>query len=301
MTVTLASRADHGAHAFSWKFDIGPETDVEESVQTHGKMMFRGPGGRWVFKDLGDLADLADLPEDIRMMLPQDGSRTFQFVGQGDEKSISVSVELKDGETIAVERKDGGDITVSRGDARGNETETVYATEADLETADPEAFNLYKQAGERVVVHLDLDGLTDLHDMHFNVDTTSEDLQQHVAEWQSELHEALEAARESYDGSVEQVHELLQRLHEGEALKGLPNVFRFGGDGADGKLQRFDFRFGKPRHTFEVRPDGTIEVKIRKGDSELVQLYTDENDLADRNPALYGKYEELMSAGQDQE
>ena len=52
---------------------------------------------------------------------------------------------------------------------------------------------------------------------------------------------------------------------------------------------------GKPRQSFEVRTDGTIEARIRKGDSELVQLYKNEADLKQRNPDLHKKYQELMS------
>ena len=52
----------------------------------------------------------------------------------------------------------------------------------------------------------------------------------------------------------------------------------------------------KPRQSFEVRSDGTIEVHLRKGDSELVQLYDDEDDLEDRNPKMFRKYQDLMSA-----
>ncbi|MFW9870775.1 MAG: aldehyde ferredoxin oxidoreductase C-terminal domain-containing protein, partial [Candidatus Thorarchaeota archaeon] len=36
---------------------------------------------------------------------------------------------------------------------------------------------------------------------------------------------------------------------------------------------------GKPRQTFEVETDGSIKVRIRKGDSELVQRYEDADDI----------------------
>ncbi len=52
----------------------------------------------------------------------------------------------------------------------------------------------------------------------------------------------------------------------------------------------------KPKHTFEVQIDGTIEVRIRKGDSVLVRRFEDEDDLARRSPGLYDKYEDLLDA-----
>lgn len=56
----------------------------------------------------------------------------------------------------------------------------------------------------------------------------------------------------------------------------------------------------KPKHSFEVNEDGQIEVRIRKGDSELVRLYEDADDLADRNPKLFEKYQELMELDEDE-
>lgn len=305
LTVTLGSRGDRGPLAFSWKMRTGPETEVEESIRTHGKMMLRGPGGEWTFKDLGDLGDLPGLPANIRMMLPQGGMRTFQFSGEGDEKSISITVERVDGESIAVEQADGGDITVTRRDEDGNETVTVYANEDELAGADEEAYELFENAGSRFVIHLDMDAMTNLEDFDFNFkfDFDSNEFHEHMAEWQEKLHESLEASREDYEGSFAVAQALIERLHDGVAMHGLPHFLRFGadGDGADGNFSGFNFRMGKPRHTFEVRPDGTIEVKLRKGDSELVQLYDDADDLADRDPKLYRKYEELMSAGDENE
>jgi len=67
--------------------------------------------------------------------------------------------------------------------------------------------------------------------------------------------------------------------------------------GAPGQPHIMALTMGKPKHSFEVRPDGTIEVRIRKGDSELVQLYTNERDLQKRNPELAEKYADLMEAG----
>ena len=54
-------------------------------------------------------------------------------------------------------------------------------------------------------------------------------------------------------------------------------------------------RPGKADHTFEVQVDGTIEVRLRKGDSELVQIFEDAGDLKHRSPKLYKKYKALSS------
>ena len=79
--------------------------------------------------------------------------------------------------------------------------------------------------------------------------------------------------------------EIMERLSKGEGLPDdveLPSV-----------LTLRDL--GKPKHTFEIQTDGTIEVRIRKGGSELVQRFADEDELAERSPKLYRKYEKLMA------
>ena len=60
------------------------------------------------------------------------------------------------------------------------------------------------------------------------------------------------------------------------------------------RFGKLHFMGGKPKHQFEVQADGTIQVKIRRGDSELVQIFADEDDLADRSPNLYEKFADLM-------
>ena len=76
---------------------------------------------------------------------------------------------------------------------------------------------------------------------------------------------------------------------------GGPHVFSFGGGDGHALMSRVLRSSAKPKHTFESRADGTIEVRVRKGDSELVQLYADERDLQRRAPDLYEKYDDLMS------
>ena len=65
------------------------------------------------------------------------------------------------------------------------------------------------------------------------------------------------------------------------------------------RARRGPGRAGKARQTFEVRPDGTIEVSTRRGGNEVVRLFEDEDDLAERSPKLYEKYAELMEIDED--
>ncbi|MCH7703566.1 MAG: hypothetical protein IIB61_00510 [Planctomycetes bacterium] len=90
---------------------------------------------------------------------------------------------------------------------------------------------------------------------------------------------------------MEQLKNLRHDFHGGAG----PHRFFFGptDDDDNGAPKMFSMQFGTPRHSFHVNPDGTIDVTIRKGDSELVQTFSDAADLSRRKPDLYKKYEEL--------
>jgi hypothetical protein len=99
------------------------------------------------------------------------------------------------------------------------------------------------------------------------------------------LNGSLSGAHEAYQKAMEELHQSMEKLKsEGFKAGGaLPMAMGLA-------------HLGKPRQSFEVRTDGTIEARIRKGDSELVQLYKNEADLKQRNPELHKKYAELMSS-----
>jgi len=61
----------------------------------------------------------------------------------------------------------------------------------------------------------------------------------------------------------------------------------------------FAFHMGKPKHRFDVGANGSIEVSIRKGDSEIAQKFRSESEMANRRPDLYEKYQAVKAADQD--
>ena len=305
LKVTLGSRADMKDLALSWKFARLPEGRIEEHIKARGKMLVRGPEGQWIFKDLGDLDVLKDLPDHIRMFAPRSGHSVFSFSNEGDKKTVNVMVE-RYGSTIVVEQGDGGNITVHRTDEDGEETTSVYATEDELRDADEEAYEFYNRSCRGIFLHID--GLGDADDQNFNFNFNMDlpdfdfvfkfnegELEEHFAEWKSQMEEGFGEAHEAYEHSMEQFKVIMEKLH-GE--DGMPSLIELQSLGKErfGPLALRLHGLGKPRQTFEVRSDGTIEVHLRKGDSELVQLYDDEDDLADRNPKLFRKYQDLMSA-----
>lgn len=278
LTATLGSRADQGAQQFEWKFEAAPDAEVEDEIHTRGRFMFRNPEGKWIMRDLGDIAEIEDLPDDVKLMLPEAGSRTVQVFVENGETKVRTRVQ-RDGSTIAVEQE-GEEITVTRTDKDGNETTELYESEEELQGADEEAYNILKESGGVWQFKVDGNNPGQLHfDMNLDGEWAAD------FEWEG-MQESLQRAQEAYHKAMEE----FQRLHPGQnQLFHAP-----AGQGGAHMLLR---PMGKPKHTFEVRTDGTIEVRIRKGDSELVQLYRNERDLAVRAPELAAKYNELMDAG----
>jgi len=307
LTATLGSWADakNTEHAgFAWKFETAPEAEIEDHVKTRGKFIHRGPAGEWTVKDLGDLHELADLPDNIKVFVPKGGDRSTQVFVENGSKTIRTRVE-DDGSAITVEQKDDGPIAVSRTDEDGNETTATYDDGEALRAADEEAFKIFSEAGKGVVIKLDgtavVDGDFDFDfDFDFDADIDSDAWKDSMLEWRTKLDGTLGEAHEAYGKAMEELHAALQELQT-EGGKGalklgqLHNLMHPDGGGAATPLAMSFGPMGKPRNSFEVRADGTIEVRVRKGDSELVQLYKNESDLQQRNVELYEKYQELKS------
>ena len=296
LTVTLGSRSKMGK-VLIWKGEVAPDAEFEERIRTFGKMMRRGDDGEWVFEDLGDLKALKHLPMHLQLFLPKSGSRTTQVFVENGAKRIRTEV-VEDGNVIIVEQDGDGEITVTRVDEDGNETEDTYADREELEDADPEAYALIQGMNDHVIVIDDGDGVHDF-DFHFAFD--ADQWKEKWGDWEDKLEESLSQIPGIQEEAMEKLHKVLERLKI-EGFDGadfdfheLPKIIGRA-KGLPGLAHVRALHFGKPKHTFEVQKDGTIEVRIRRGDSELVQRFEDEDDLEDRRPKLYEKYRDLMDA-----
>lgn len=296
INVTLGSRVDLKEKKIEWKFEGTPDAEVEEHVKTRGKFMMRDPDGHWITKDLGDLDQLKNLPESIRAFLPESGSKSIQVFVENGKTAIKTHVE-NDGSSVNMEQKDGGEITVHRTDANGKETIAKYENEDALKSGDADAYQLFKEAGDSITVHVDGDGGAHAFAWHDDEDG----LDAGGDSWRAELEKSLAEAKEAHQRVMEELHKTMEQWKSGatpDALKldQLQEMLH----GHDGSFpQSFAFQIGKPKHAFETRADGSIEVRIRKGDAELVQIFLNESDLAQRRPELYKKYETLKAADQE--
>lgn len=301
LEATLGSRANMRSAAFEVKIDGDVLGEVEDSIVTRGRMLTRDKDGEWVMTELGNLSKLHDLPAHVQMFVPQAGSRVITM--DGNSSSRNLHIEIKGDETLSITQADGGDITVTRVDADGYEEVNVYADEDELKANDEDAYEIYSKSSIHNVQFFgdgadfdmedfDFDFDFDLDDHAFVFKMDGDDFDASAFEWHANMEVGLEGAAEE---ALEHARVLIERLEDGDgasAVVELENLHPLMGQ--DHGARAFRFEFGKPKHSFEVRPDGTIEVKIRKGDTEVVQLFTDEDDLADRKPELFEKYRDLM-------
>ncbi|MEK6799057.1 MAG: PDZ domain-containing protein [Planctomycetota bacterium] len=293
LSVTLGARSEGGVAHWSWKAEGEPDAQVEDEVRTRGKFLFKAPDGQWTFKDLGELEhlkELKDLPAKIRMMIPKHGTQSTKTFIEGGQKRVITKVE-DDGHSITIKQENEDEITVTRTDERGKEATATYDSEEALKDGDAEAYAMLENAGDVQVFGVDGDGPGFLH-LDLDVDVDADDLGEHVQEWREKMEKGLWEARETYEKAVEEMQRLREEWHNGKGIQAFHDLH----DQLAPTVTGLGFT-GKPKHSFEVRTDGTIEVRIRKGDSELVRLYSNEAELKARDPKLAKKYAELTKAG----
>ena len=301
VSVTLGTRGESPGVNFSWKFEGDPTAEIEDRIHTRGRFMFKDDEGIWTMKDLGDLDELKNLPVNIRMFLPKAGSRSTRVFIEGGNKIVKTKVE-RDGTAIAIVQDGDGEITVTRTDDDGEEVTVEYDSKEALQEGDEEAFDLLHGAGNFAFGEIHLDGLGEgafAFDFDFDFDTDV--FHEKAMEWRIRLDEGLGDAHEVFARAMEEFEHVKEQL---EAAGGSASLEQFehlkdlfadeNGAVKFGPLHAIARIGGKPKQSFEVRTDGTIEVRIRRGDSELVRLFSDEDDLADRDPELAKKFRKLM-------
>ncbi|MHC4091378.1 MAG: S1C family serine protease [Planctomycetota bacterium] len=288
LAVTLGSRPDGGE--MEWEYEFTDLSSVTDKYTHRGRVMMRGPDGKIQIHELGDLKALKDLPDSIRCMIPGIKDTCTRLWVDKDKGSVGIRIKTRveeDGQTIEIEQQDGK-ITVRRTtvDDQGNTqtTEETYDDSEALEAADEEAYEFYSGIQGPHVLDLNLDHLGQLDlDIDLDIDdviNNLDDVMKDQSQWREELEKALQKAGKDYEVA-------LKCLDSARGLKlgPLGRGVRWFGHSAE-----------RAQQSFSVAPDGSIEVRLRKGDSEVVMNYESEEDLAKRNPEMYEKYSDVINA-----
>ncbi len=294
--VTLGARELLRDKKLKWKSDRGASAELEDEVRIHGKMLRKAPTGEWTLQDLGEIHELEELPKQLQMFVPRSGSRSTQVTSEDGKKRIRTKVE-QDGHGIIVEQEGDGEIKITRRDSDGEETTRTFRDADDLRKDDEEAADLLDELDQSLVVRLDGDD-ADAARFGFAFDFDSDDWNEHLFDWREKMDDSMREAAEAYHDAMKDFHEAMRNWGEaqksGHAAKmpRLPRAFFSDEDGAPFVLHGFS---GKPKQSFEVRGDGKIEVRIRRGDSEVVRVFENEKELRQRDSELHQEYEKVMS------
>ncbi|GJM24905.1 MAG: hypothetical protein DHS20C16_13200 [Phycisphaerae bacterium] len=249
-----------------------PDVDFADSFRFGPNVWhFEKSGGDHGFT-LDENFDWSSLPESLQGLANLNAEFDMSF----DNGERVVNIKSNDnGEVVSISQTGDGAITVKRY-TEGHEDEADVADFADadaLQAADEEAFELYDSHNSRSV-YMFRAGDHGGANFTFDIDTDNLEF----------LHK-----------------DLLERIGEqsqitGEAREQLHNALIELKDGAGMGAHAFFMPDGKAKQTFMVNPDGQIELTIRKGDTEVVKVYSDRDDLEDRNPEAFEKFSHVLEA-----
>jgi hypothetical protein len=254
-----------------------PNMKLREYYRTRPHVGMLSPHGKMRFFHQDDMDEL---PEGIAELLGKVGTSMQVSVEDGNRV-----IELKNndnGEVLEIRREGEGPISVKRYPEGADDVEAIeYADTDALQAGDEEAYEIFQRHAERTT-HVWIGEGDDVKlDFHFNFDDEDFDL--------SQLHEDL--------ADIVQVAPMSKEALEAarEAMKSATGQYRFFSPGAN-----LHFQSQVATRSFRVEPDGSIELTLRKGDTEIVEVYADESDLAKRNPDAFSRYQDVINAEIDE-
>lgn len=268
LVATLGRRGDAGEVSWIYKNEAGAL--FRESTDARFRVLLRGEDGSWTMEHL---AKLGGLHGALAGILPDHLGRTMSIMVDGDETSISTSV-TRDGVTISVEREGDGEIVVTR-HRDGRESVERYADEDALQAGDEEASEIFRETQTHMIMTYD-GGLHGAHGGMFEFKLDGD------FDWLENIEETLDLKGRE-----------LVVLYK--ALDDLRNIEI----DVDTDAPHFAFFHGQARRTILENADGSIDVTVRRGGDELITRYTDADDLRERDPKMYQRYENLRSADID--
>lgn len=275
MSVTVGERPENWS-AQGYKYEE-PQEAVHAQYQNLLPQLYTYKNGKLTLPD-------ADAVKRWQSMIPllreQEGAGTFST--NGGTRTFSIIRKNDDGQTIELRSEAGGKIKVNRTTKDGEKTTHVYANDQELKSDDAEAYKLYSESQ----VNQGADGFGKFGGGAFGWDNFDWNGN---ADFDKKIREAIE----SYQKTLEEM----------QKSKAWSNLNQSGKNG-DKASKLFESRIralASPKVSIQPRDDGSIEVRIRKGDDEMVQTYKNEAELKDKRPDLYKRYNDLRAPQEESE
>ncbi len=304
LTMRPAKRAEN--MELELKYDEPEEEVLAEKLNLRGRTLQVGPGGEWIMRDLGELQGVPDVLEELKGLdldvhvegLPKafmgDGPDNWIHIpspgpfmwrgGDGRELEVEVKIRIEeDGSTTVIETDKDGRIHVTQSDADGNETTDTYENEAALCENHPELYAIYRQHVGRPT------GL-----FHRS---RPEKLKKWRQEFQVDIREQLEKAREQVEATQRQLKKKYVRPHADRPERN-DDVRRRVPDAPAKDAKRGD----RPGTVTEdsralgvrVADDGAITVYFASNGEVSTYRFVDRESFRTAEPELYAQVEDLL-------
>lgn len=251
---------------YKYKVD---EDVVEDTQESRGAMFRRGNDGQWQMVPMPPTPPAVPAAPGTPAVPapPAPPPIRFDIIGRGmpDGNSTFVIVESKDGVSTEIRRDADGTVTVTRSGPDGSAEKKVHKFKSadELKDGDPAAWEMYRRLRGNQARAYSWSGGPAWGGRMPNMNDPS--VRRDMDRARAELERAMKQLNNMNQGGGWQMHH--------------------GGD-------------GKPDTRFEQLEDGRIRVTTRDGDQELVQVYKNADDLKDKRPGLYRKYQRLSGASE---
>lgn len=271
-----------------WVYEEEPSIVFQDKFDVSGQILKIEPGGALTVQPL----DVQALPPKYRAFLKGLHSRRIELWSEDGRPRVKCST-AKDDVVIEVEQDADGKIYVRRnGLADGDEgeqlDERVYEDEAALQEADEEAYEVFKDCDTQRLLRgqFTLELLPNLGVFRHNTSPFGDI---------NELNVHLQ-------GSLDRLNEWREKVSKGVAGMDVWTLRKM-----DNELERADelhhwidayrqSHLDAPEYNFHVDSAGRVIVIIRKGDNELSKVFGSEEELRQKSPRLFERFESIDSS-----
>lgn len=282
-----------------WIYQDAPRVLAADSITYSLRVIERGPSGDIKVEKL----DQHRLPKDFLHILGLAEPRTLEVWNEDGQTKMTCRM-TKDGIVIEIEQDSEGRIHVRRiageGDAAAGEEE-IHVDEEALAQEDAEAFELFKSCSSHRVFGsgFAFSGpslfFAPEHRRRFHGGGSNE-----------RASGRLEIILEQNQSGVDRWNEWHDKFGEGfggvdaDLLRKLHDQLRH----ADERIRQADrwieeykqIRSETPIYSFKVEPSGRVIVIIHKGDSVLSKAFDSAEELKEKSPKLFERYEKLEAS-----
>ncbi|MCH8970387.1 MAG: PDZ domain-containing protein [Planctomycetes bacterium] len=273
-----------------WVYEEAPTVVWRDKIDVGGQILQILPSGDVGFEPL----DVQDLPRQFRLLLQ--GLHPKEVIVWNDGVQSRMKCQTTKGNVvIEVEQATGGPIHVRRITREGQAEETVeevYADEQALQDGDEEAYDVFQDCSGHLILRgeLKLEQLPELGTT-WREHNPFEKLKEHYGRNQLDLktlkewHDKIGKGLEEIDlGRFEKLEEALRRADERIRE-------------ADRWIEEYrQLQAKTPQFSFKTQPDGRIIAIIRKGEDLLNKVYESVDDLREKSPKLFERYQQLEAS-----